>query len=1005
MNADRPTIDSESFLTALLERGVVSDAKVTGTVQLRSLGRSGQDRQQPAEHAETTAAPSYGHAGYRVVNVSFDDPFVCDAARFDAHLVFERCRFDGGFSARGTRMEAGLELLRSTFLAPEEAFAVCLDGARIEGDLHFRGNRVEGYIGARRMHVSGDLLFTGLKVVARGTRIPEVDYFYRSPFGELEQDFEAIRKDLGAHGASLLNLRGSKVDGTLYLGGLPYEESTGLVDPYEFEEDHPELPMLSVIGGGVDGADTQVGHDVRLWNMRIIGDLDLSGAKVGRAIRGQTIVRRNPEPIACRLEVAGKIRLQQAEIGTDLALDGALIRDDVVCALCKISGVLSGGSVCIERDRWKSLEIGGRLQLTSSDIAFVALRAAQIRQGLVMITGHLQRFYLGPQMRAVGRSASDDHEDCAGASGSGGAGAYRLRYERCRLRSIELQSIRVEEDLTLAGVDLRAWGRPGLTALQFADRSIRVNNCTVGGRFSLGTDGVTQTIVEQGDRGDNPAHRYRSLLGGTRGIDRKDVEDCDRLLPEPGSANVDLGDCRARWSALDASCPAEIPGRVELSHNKVDGEFDISHLNVHGDIRLDDVTVGRDLRASRFGSGRNDGEGTEPIYGTRCSSFSMQNLHCEGDVDLTGIILRAGDSVDAKRPDRHRVHAPYASVKGDLLIWSKYHEVPKGRESGDALAGADLRAVGVVLDLQGAEIGRLLVSGANFAEVDAASADRPEPETAPGAQARLNLENATIGRFEIKQPVPAKIKLSGISVVKWDLKPDETYLKVLSSTREFFSGDVYSQVEKSLRNEGKDALADDVHIQMRRELEARMWIERMRARWLLSRTHRFLTNYGTSALMPFLWIVAIVAVNATLFSIPDNVVASTGYVGVMAEKDRDSARAAARRVLESRGERKLPVVVDLTPGDLGYDWSFGDVLSMTARFSVPLITVAVSEAWDPAGRSAVVPCIPRPASAAESPCTIPIRVVTITRWLGYLSWVFWPLFIIRVSGFINRRDR
>jgi hypothetical protein len=192
---------------------------------------------------------------------------------------------------------------------------------------------------------------------------------------------------------------------------------------------------------------------------------------------------------------------------------------------------------------------------------------------------------------------------------------------------------------------------------------------------------------------------------------------------------------------------------------------------------------------------------------------------------------------------------------------------------------------------------------------------------------------------------------------------------------------------------------------MRRELEGRMWSERKHARWLLSRTHRFLTNYGTSAMMPFLWIVAIVAANATLFSSQDNIAASMSYVGVMAEADRDATRAAARHLIGSRGEKVLPVFVDLTPRDLGYDWSSGDVLAMTARFSVPLINVAVSEAWDPAYRSAVVPCILRPASVEDSRCTIPVRVATVTRWLGYLSWIFWPLFIIRVSGFINRRDR
>jgi hypothetical protein len=766
--------------------------------------------------------------------------------------------------------------------------------------------------------------------------------------------------------------------------------------------------MLTVIGGCIDGADMQVGRDVLLWNMRIIGDLDLSGTKIGRAIRGQTLVRHKSQATACHLEVAGKIWMPQTEIGTDLALDGALIRGDVVCSLAKILGVFSGGSVCIERDRWMSLRIGGNLQLSSSNIAFIALRAVQIRQGLVMVTGQLQRFYLGPQLRATRRSAGEGDEDCTGgAAGREFTGTYRLRYEPCRLRTIDLQSIHVEEDLTLAGTDLRDRNPASSdSGLQLEDRSIRVTNCTVGGRLSLSTDGTTQTSVELGDRSAESADRYRRLLGGTRGVDRKDIEACDTLLPVSGCANVELGECRTGWFALDASCRAEIPGRVELSYNKVDGELDISHLYVRGDIRLDGVTVARDLRASRFGTGRSGLDGTAPIYGTRCSSLSMQNLECKGDVDLTGVDLHAGDAMDAKQTGRPRIDAPYASVRGDFLVWPEDHKVWGSWEAGDLLPGANLRADGVVLDLQGAEIGRLLVSGANFSGVDAGSADRDDSRAASGSvEASLNLENATIGRFEVKNPVPGRINLSGVSVAKWEVTPDKLIRTVLESTRAFFSGDVYSQVEKSLRNEGKDALADDVHIQMRKELEARMWIDRERARWLLSRMHRFLTNYGTSALMPFLWIAAIMAVNVMLFSTPDNVVASTNFVGAMAEKDRDTARIDARRVLVSLGEKNLPIVVDLTPRDLRYDWSLGDALAMTARFSVPLVTVAVSDAWEPAGRSAVIPCLSTLASAAQSRCAIPVRVTTLTRWLGYLSWIFWPLFIIRVSAFINRRDR
>lgn len=104
------------------------------------------------------------------------------------------------------------------------------------------------------------------------------------------------------------------------------------------------------------------------------------------------------------------------------------------------------------------------------------------------------------------------------------------------------------------------------------------------------------------------------------------------------------------------------------------------------------------------------------------------------------------------------------------------------------------------------------------------------------------------------------------------------------------------------------------------------------------------------------------------------------------------------------GGADQPVVVDLSPAALGYDWTFGDVTGITTRFSVPLIALAINDRWDPARWHAIVPC---PAALVgnktEGHCTIPVKVVTVARVLGYLSWIFWPLFILRVSSVIRRR--
>jgi hypothetical protein len=761
--------------------------------------------------------------------------------------------------------------------------------------------------------------------------------------------------------------------------------------------------MLSVISGHLLAKDLKVGRDLVLWNMRVIGDINLRSAAVGGAVKGQMLVRRKTRTIPCQLEVAGDFLIPEAVIGTDLELDGALIRGNVECSRSTMASLL-GNAVCIELDWYVQMQIGGSLQLSGSNIDSITLQAAHIRCGLAMLTGQLQRVYIAPQVQTIRVRPGDDPVQGVAVSGSESAGTYRLRLQPCQLGSIELQSVLVTDDLILAGVDLRDSSRTAPeTPLQGAGRQICVTNCKVGGSLRLGMTGIMQINAERGYWIDDPEQRYRRLLGGPHGMKRKDVQHRDTLLPDPGSAMVDLGQCRKDWFSMDATCPAEVPGRVELSHNKVEGELDISHLNVTGDICLDGVKIGLDLRAPRFETGLGGVKGSMPIFSTRCASLSMQNLRCEGDGDLTGVVLQAGAPVDPVRG----VRGPYASVKGDLLLWSMYPEPGQGRGGSNGRPGSNHRSENMVLDLQGAKIGRLRVSGTNFPPLDVARVAGHEPGAVQvRSQARLSLENATIGRFEIKElsraaARHAKFNLSGINVVKWDL-PDETYLDVLSSEGEFFSGDVYAQVEKSLRSEGKDALANSVHIQMRKELEARMWAEKKFLRAMASTTHRALTNYGTSAWTPFVCILAIMVVNTALFLESNNVVASVGYVRTMAEADRQMAyKSAGTRLHLPDNDPRL----DITPTDRGRLWGVEDALTMALRFSVPLVNVAVNDTWEPADRRPAVPCPASLLSGVKPQCELLLRVSTITRLLGYFSWIFWPLFIFRVSAFINRRDR
>src|SRR5690606_17674269 len=175
-----------------------------------------------------------------------------------------------GFSASNVRATAGLELLHCRFRAPgKDAFAVCLDGIRVQGDLHFRANTVQGPIVARRMQVTGNLLLNGLKLSSFDTSIGDCGRFYEASIGEIGQKpvLDAYKLPAAESSFAILNLHGSTVDGTLNLGGLPSERNPGLDDPFEFEgPPDARYPMLTVVDGTIDGVSLKIGDEHHLWN-------------------------------------------------------------------------------------------------------------------------------------------------------------------------------------------------------------------------------------------------------------------------------------------------------------------------------------------------------------------------------------------------------------------------------------------------------------------------------------------------------------------------------------------------------------------------------------------------------------------------------------------------------------------------------------------------------------------------------------------------------------------
>ena len=794
------------------------------------------------------------------------------------------------------RVEGSLSMMRA-----EVAGRLSCNHSEIKSDFRLDGARVRGDLSLR--HAALGALLTDAREMYKGA-VADAAGLPEEPCridGKLDLTSASIAGDVHLVGITIggeLTMQATNIRGSLRCrpgNNLPNQVRGGV------------SLLVASIKGIVDFSGTWIGVRAYLSGAKLENALSFTGVNINR----------------------GDLSLEDASIGGMLLLRA--VRREKKLLRCKIgrSAWLLGVTVAGSLDA-SGARIGGMLMLQNANIGqnFLAKTLegfrTQINGGL-----HLNGARVRGGVELGGAILRGDF-DLDGASIAGdfivGPGVNDDDAEWRLVRSqveglLHAESAIIGKRVVLAGLTV---GRadPAPDAAVAKDRGVTFTGARVGGEFSLSCEDVMKEFLQ------------------AKMADSEDREIALRAAPKLSEEG------RRERTTISGNLRlnrAQLLGGVLLDGAVVEGEIDVRDANVRASINCRPLPPGDGQPALRACAERAD----------------FETLDMTGDMNLTGLEIGRGQAGAGDLVLRD------AKIRGRL-------ELSPAEDAQGVAQDAACTFIAGKLHLDAAEISHVVLSGRNFGDETPARrlavrewlADRwrrfdsllllifegGRAETRK--EVRFGLERATIGRLEIKEPLPGTIDLSNLKVDRWDLPEDRSsYKKMLESSYPFKKSN-YLAVENVLRNAGDDEKADEAHVCMRRRDR-----RSTKSRWkiLLDLFLDLSIKYGTTSKRIVCAMLLLFALSVLLFRDPNHLEYGIAPTAQVPHAEISPAPA---------------------------NWNLGDAVLFAARLNIPIISLGGDEKIGPRGTG------------------LKAYAMAVTA----ANWVMWPLLIASASGFIRKRN-
>lgn len=910
-------------------------------------------------------------------------------------LHFKNCLFEQGI--QGHLAEIGGDLILEncgvgTLPDPRGSYySMDLSDARIRGTLHLLDCHLEQSFLADRIQVEGDLLIWGCFLGGRlyerephwlAQELHELDIAMLSNGKALEPPPDRVKELNDATGVYLSN---AVIHGDLELtvmdGSQRHRESKDqrnltwssamacTVAHGGLRADGCVVHHSLALGGSIWGGDVELSNihchgnligfhlardqatnkyrivGLRVWNSslnlanaRIDADLSLSCADV--------LADHELRATGC-----GSLVLRSTTIGGCMNLMGARIASDLNFDFSAIGDYVNAyHSLTWDFEPRSALHVGNELSMSGANMGNLEFRGVRVGQRVRALTGTFGRMLISTGVMSYGKDNT-------------------VMPVVSQIGALEFSSVTFTGELQLTGIRISSEDRPlGPFRRAQANCGLKITGCSIGGDL----------LFFQEDLKVKLERRWSPTL-------EKRLSWADTENPNTERSSGDEGPARGVTNEpLNTSAlQARTWGHLDLNGTTVGGHLDLRNTSVEGEFRLNDLYVKLDLRLDHGHDWKEKGldDWNEPPRSTG-SSMTAEKLRCDGDVRMTGLTLGVKD----QQPDKIVLKAREAQVRGEWLFMPLNPGAQPRPRKQDKTTIALLHGG---LDLAAAQINHLILGKENF-QLSA----KGGPDEQGNKPKVVDLERATINRFEIVKPMPSTVDLSRIKVGRWEFNAGtataDDYLDVLKEMNPF-DRSVWVDVERSLRNEAREDDALKVYRGMR-DAAQRRGLSTFR---VFSRMEQWVTAYGTQVWRPMILWFIFLGFSLWLLSDPANVELELGPRVVLVQDGRIVSSDPLHGIALSSEEQPegstqapspYPALLQLRRDQLaaGSSWSLSDALFLTLRYHIPVLDMGIQSEWKAGQREFALGPIP----------------LTPEKWAAFAqgySFIAWSLLLIGLS--------
>lgn len=924
---------AKQFFYELSEKGLIESTMVTCPVR---LGHGDLHKYPSAAKLDTIVFES----------CTFKETVYLLNSFVTIPIRFVSCSFENGFSASGIQVADSLSFSDCTFQAlnPEksglpEGAVVDMGYSLISSELRFLRCRFTGTLNLYSFQAYQGITISGcsftpalvskfLHEVSIATFRPERRGGYR--LGDEDISF--------VNGSAAIILDKAAIRGNLVIGSAEYGD----------EE------VAGIIGGDIVANNLKAGGQVHIYGTLHIGTLHLEQSELqGDCLFGFYSPMRMYRIIKGGLQMANSICQQtiyftymQADgvvslyflkcaanviiNGLQVGVDGVQSSEDMLnFTFAEIKGMLvaknSLHNTSAEFLKRPPLQVKGNVDLSGSNIGHIQICSSIVEGTIEAKAGQFISIQIG-----IGWRLENE---------------INMREVTSRIRRLNLENVSVAENINFTGLEIlrtsQSMERKTETGFS-ANSGCRIYGCRIGGYLSFFNKEIFFLLLD-------------ALKRNEQGYPLRNLD-----MPE-----------------IQKQVKSRVADNLEIEGTTIGGHLQLTNLEVGGVIILNDSDIGFDIRMETgFQLNKIQAEQDadaaftdENWFETRCAGLDMEKADVGGDLLLNALKIRKSEfPIGEYEYLNGNLHASGAKVRGVVALvhetfLSEYLRRGLHKSAGDSPVACANVAGNIFFT--GMHADHLLLLAKNF---DEGGKELPAAKTAP----RLKLDRACFNKLEIISPTPP-LDLSNVSVQDWrfgddriDRNPDkiasgeselqlaDKYLEILHQMSPFDKS-VYVNVERKLRNESKETVANAIYRGMVRRAYSENVSKSRLAAGVLRFFHKIFMNYGTAFWLPLGWWLGIFITTVFCLSSPGNIQLSQPVTNIVAVNDSiiktgSDAQMALYNMRTGQGDTVTLQMQTISRADISpHDWSKIDAAILASRYCIPFFDLSFQDEWQVAG--------------------------------------------------------